>query len=311
MPTALVTGIAGFIGSNLAEALLNRGYIVRGIDNFESGRESNLESLRGADNFTFRNADIRDSETMSELSDDVDYLFHQAAISSVQESIEDPVTTTDVNGTGTATVLDAARHADIDTAVVASSAAVYGFNEELPKTESMDERPETPYALSKNYTEKLALQYSDFYDIDTVALRYFNVFGPRQNPESDYAAVIPKFINLMLDSRRPAIFGDGEQSRDFVYIDDVVRANILEAERDVSGETFNIASGDRSTIDGLVTILNRHLGTDIDPIYDDPRPGDVRHSYADISRARRLLNYDPEVPFDDGLKRTIEYYRDD
>jgi nucleoside-diphosphate-sugar epimerase len=311
MPTALVTGVAGFIGSNLAEALLDRGYTVRGIDNFESGRESNLEPFRASDEFTFRNADIRDSEVMAEVSDGVDYLFHQAAISSVPASVEDPVTTTDVNGTGTATILDAARRAGVDTAVVASSAAVYGSEGELPKIESMDERPESPYALSKYYTEKLALQYSDFYDIDTAALRYFNVFGPRQSPESDYAAVIPKFIDLMLNGRHPTIFGDGEQSRDFVYVDDVVQANILAAEGDVSGEAFNIASGGRSTINELVEILNQHLETDIDPIYDDPRPGDIRHSYADISKARKMLNYEPEVPFDDGLKRTIEYYRDD
>ena len=309
MPTALVTGAAGFVGSNLAEALVDRGYTVRGVDNFATGRRSNLGPLESLSAFSFHEADIRDDEAMADLMDSVDSLFHQAAVASVPRSVEDPVTTTDANCTGTATVLDAARRAGVDTAVVASSSSVYGASEELPKVETMPETPESPYALSKYFTEELALEFSEFYDIDTVALRYFNVFGSRQDPEGQYAAVIPKFISLMLDGERPVIFGDGEQSRDFTYIDNAVQANVLAAEGDVTGEAFNVGTGGRVTVNELVATLNDHLGTDLDPIHDDPRPGDVRHSHADISKAAELLGYDPEVGFEEGLERTIGYYR--
>lgn len=309
MPTALVTGVAGFIGSNLADALLDRGYAVRGVDNFETGRKQNLEPLQNADNFTFHETDIRDADAMTEITEGVNYVFHQAAVPSVPRSVEDPITTTDANCTGTATVLNAARNADVDTAVVASSSSVYGSTEQLPKVESMTEQPESPYALSKYYTEKLAIQFSDLYDIDTAALRYFNIFGPHQDPNGEYAAVIPKFISLLLDGDRPVIYGDGEQSRDFTFIDNAVQANILAAERDVTGEAFNVGCGDRITINELVDTLNDLLDTDINPIYDDPRPGDVRHSHADISKAEDRLVYNHDVGFRDGLERTIPYYR--
>ena len=309
MPTALVTGAAGFIGSNLADALLDRGYRVRGVDDFSTGRRSNLEPLSSREDFSFREADIRDAEAMADAVDGVDSLFHQAAVASVPRSVEDPVATTDANCTGTATVLDAARRADVDTAVVASSSSVYGASEELPKVETMPATPESPYALSKYFTEELALQFSDFYDIDTVALRYFNIFGPRQDPEGQYAAVIPKFISLMLDGERPVIFGDGEQSRDFTYVDNAVQANVLAAEGDVTGEAFNVGTGGRVTVNELVDALNETLGTDVTPIHDNPRPGDVRHSHADVSKAADLLGYDPEVGFEEGLERTVEYYR--
>ena len=309
MQTALVTGAAGFIGSNLAEALVGRGYEVRGVGNFATGRRSNLEPLEPLSAFSFHEADIRDDEAMADLMDGVNSLFHQAAVASVPRSIEDPVTTTDANCTGTATVLDAARRTDVETAVVASSTAVYGSGEELPKVETVPETPESPYALSKYFTEELALEFSEFYDIDTVALRYFNVFGPRQDPEGQYAAVIPKFISLMLDGERPVVYGDGEQSRDFIYVDDAVQANVLAAEGDVTGEAFNVGTGGRVTVNELVGALNDLLGTEIDPVYDDPRPGDVRHSYADVSKAADLLGYDPEVGFEAGLERTVEYYR--
>jgi nucleoside-diphosphate-sugar epimerase len=309
MPTALVTGAAGFIGSSLADALLDRGYTVRGMDNFETGREVALEPLEGREEFTFTDADIRDADTVADLTDGVDYVFHQAAVPSVPRSVDDPVTTTDANCTGTATVLDAARKNDVDSVVVASSSSVYGSSEQLPKVETMESNPESPYALSKYFTEKLALQCSDLYDIDTAALRYFNIFGPRQDPNGEYAAVIPKFIDLMLDGDRPVIYGDGEQSRDFTYIDNAIQANILAAESDVTGEAFNVGTGGRVTVNELVETLNDQLGTDIDPIYDDPRPGDVRHSHADISKAESLLGYDPAVEFDEGIERTIEFYR--
>lgn len=309
MPTALVTGVAGFIGSNLADTLLDRDYDVRGIDNFATGREQNLANLRVDDDFTFHKADIRDAETIQTVTNGVDYVFHQAAVPSVPRSIDDPVTTTDANCTGTATVIDAARKSDVDTVVVASSSSVYGSTERLPKVESMTEQPESPYALSKHYTEKLALQASDHYDIDTAALRYFNIFGPRQDPNGEYAAVIPKFISLMLNGERPVIYGDGDQSRDFTFVDNAVQANIRAAESDVTGEVFNVGCGGRVTINQLVETLNDTLELDIDPIYADPRPGDVRHSHADISKAESMLGYDPEIGFAEGLERAITYYR--
>jgi nucleoside-diphosphate-sugar epimerase len=305
MVTALVTGVAGFIGSSLADALLDRGYEVRGIDNFATGRRENLNRLAGRGEFSFSELDIRNQDGVREIMAGVDYVFHQAAVPSVPRSVNDPVTSTDANCTGTATVLDAARREEVDTAVVASSSSVYGSSEELPKVETMQPNPESPYALSKYYTEQLAVQCSDLYDIDTVALRYFNVFGPYQDPQGEYAAVIPKFIRLMLDGERPVIYGDGEQSRDFTYIDNVIRANVLAAEGDVSGEVFNTGYGGRYTINELVDALNELLGADLEPIYDDPRPGDVRHSHADISKARDLLGYDPKVDFVEGLERTV------
>lgn len=311
MPTALVTGVGGFIGSNLADTLLNRGYNVRGIDNFETGREQNLDSLLTANEFTFHEGDIRNTNIISDIIDGVDYVFHQAAVPSVPRSVEDPVTTTDANCTGTATVLNAARKSEVDTVVVASSSSVYGSTQTLPKVETMEPRPESPYALSKYFTEKLAVQFSNLYDIDTVALRYFNIFGPRQDPNGEYAAVIPKFINLMLDGDQPVIYGDGEQSRDFTFIENAIQANILAAEKNVSGEVFNVGCGVRKTVNELVETLNDLLRSNVEPQYDSPRPGDVRHSHADISKARNMLGYDPEIGFTEGLRQTISYYRDE
>ncbi len=309
MPTALITGVAGFIGSNLADALLDRGYTVRGVDNFATGHKKNLDTLTSNDQFSFNKIDIRNGDEIAEVMDGVDYVFHQAAVSSVPRSVEDPVTTTDVNCTGTATVLDEAQKADVDTVVVASSSAVYGSSEVLPKTESMEVSTESPYALSKYYTEQLALQFDELHDINTIALRYFNIFGPRQDPEGEYAAVIPKFIQLMRNGDRPVIYGDGEQSRDFTYIDSVVHANVLAAESDTTGIAVNVARGDRITITELVEQINDVLGTDIEPIYDDPRPGDVRHSVADLDLAREELGYDPTVTFQEGLERTVSWFK--
>lgn len=309
MPTALITGVSGFIGSNLLEELLERDYTIRGVDNFATGRPENIAGFRDREQFTFREGDIRDRETMDELMEDVEYVFHQAAVPSVPRSVEDPVTSTDANCTGTATVLDAARQADVETVVVASSSSVYGSSQELPKVETMTPNPESPYALSKYYTERLALQCSDLYGIDTVALRYFNIFGPRQDPEGEYAAVIAAFANAMLDGERPVIYGDGEQSRDFTSVENAVRANILAAESDATGEAVNVGTGGRVTVNELVAELNSLLGTEIEPVYDDPRPGDVRHSHADISKAADLFGYEPVVDFQTGLERAVSYYR--
>ena len=305
MTTTLITGVAGFIGSSLAEALLNRGYTVRGIDNFITGSRDNIKKLSNYAGFSFQELDIRNGSDIASVLNGVDYVFHQAAVPSVPRSVEDPVTSTDANCTGTATVLDEAKKAGVDTVVVASSSSVYGSSETLPKVETMTEQPESPYALSKYYTEKLALQFSELYDIDTVALRYFNIFGPRQDPEGQYAAVIPKFIDLMLNGEQPIIYGDGEQSRDFTYIDNAIQANILAAESDVTGEAFNIGCGRPVTINELVDQLNKLLGTKLDPVYSDPRPGDVRHSHADIMKGTKLLGYEPAVSFEEGLNKTI------
>lgn len=310
MTRALVTGVAGFVGSHLAEALLEAGYDVRGIDNFATGRRRNLAPLHSRDDFAFHEGDVRDAETVASLVTGVEYVFHQAAIASVPRSVENPVAATDVNCTGTATVLDAARRAGVDTVVAASSAAVYGSDERVPKDETMRVDPESPYALSKYVTETLAVQASDLYDLDTVALRYFNVFGSRQDPDGDYAAVIPTFASRMLDGKRPVVYGDGEQSRDFIYVDDVVRANRLAAERDVSGEVLNVGRGVGVTVNELVDVLNDQLGTDLDPVYEPPRPGDVRHSRADITKAGDLLGFDPAVSFEEGLGRTLAEFRE-
>jgi len=310
MQTALVTGAAGFIGSHLTTALLDRGYAVRGIDNLATGDRGRLAALDG-EAFRLFEADVRDRDRLQEAMDGAEYVFHQAAVPSVPRSVEDPVTTTDANCTGTATVLDTARDVGVDTVVVASSSSVYGSSGTLPKRESMTPAPESPYALSKYYTEQLAVQCSRLYDIDTVALRYFNVFGPGQDPDGEYAAVIPKFVSLMTAGERPVIYGDGEQSRDFTYIDNVISANVLAAEGDVTGEAFNVACGDRFTVNELVDRLNDALGSDIAPIYDDPRPGDVRHSMADISKAAEQLGYEPGVEFADGLERTVAAFTAD
>lgn len=306
MPTALITGVAGFIGSSLAASLLDRGYTVHGVDNLSTGYRHNLKDIRSDSAFSFAEIDIRDTAEIADAISGAKYVFHQAAVSSVPRSIDRPVTSTDVNCTGTATVLDEARKASVDTVVVASSSSIYGTGEGLPKVETMAEQPESPYALSKYYTEKLTLQFSQLYDISTVALRYFNVFGSNQDPNGEYAAVIPKFINRMINNKQPIIYGDGEQSRDFTHVDNVIRANVLAAEGDVSGEAFNIGTGSRITINQLVEKINSYMGKSIEPIYDDPRPGDVRHSYADISKAAKLLNYKPTVTFEDGLERTID-----
>jgi len=295
------------VGSNLVRALLDRGHDVRGIDDLSTGRRENLAGVRDHERFEFLEGDVRDPEDVERALEGVEWVFHQAAVPSVPRSVEDPRLSTDANCVGTATLFDAARDSTVERVVVASSSSVYGSSEELPKRESMPVDPESPYALSKYYTEQLAVQASELYGIGTVALRYFNVFGPRQDPHGDYAAVIPKFVRLMLESERPVIYGDGEQSRDFTYVENVLEANVLAAESDASGEVINVACGDRTTVNQLVEHVNDVLDTSLEPIYDDPRPGDVKHSYADVSRARDLIGYEPTVPFRDGLERTVEF----
>ena len=309
MKRALVTGAAGFIGSHLTEELIDRGYEVRALDSLATGSLDNLEPVSDHDSFTFLEGDIRDKETLDACIEGVDYVFHQAAVASVQRSFAEPSVVSDINCTGTSMLLEAATEAGVETVVVASSAAVYGSGGELPKRESMPVAPESPYALSKQYTEQAAVQIGANYDFNAVGLRYFNVFGPRQDPEGEYAAVVPKFITLMRSGERPTIFGDGEQSRDFVFVDDGVAANIQAAESGVTGEVFNVARGERTTINELVDQLNEILEADIEPKYEAPRQGDIRHSFAEISNARNQLKYEPTTSFEDGLRQTVTQFQ--
>jgi nucleoside-diphosphate-sugar epimerase len=308
MPSALVTGAAGFIGSHIVDELLNRGWSVTGLDNLSTGRQSNLVATDSTD-FELIEGDLRDETTLETAIEDVDIVFHHAASISVPKSVERPARTTDINCTGTAKLLEAARNKGVDRVVLASSAAVYGSNVEIPVSEEAPTEPESPYALSKRYTEQLALQYAEQHELDAIALRYFNVFGPRQDPEGEYAAVIPQFIQLMSDGQRPVIYGDGEQSRDFVHVDDIVAANLAAATADCEREIFNVASGNRVTINELVETINAVLGTDLQPKYDDPRPGDVRHSQASISKAESMLGYSPQLGLYNGLQKTVEEFK--
>jgi len=310
MTHALVTGAAGFIGSHLSRELLDRGYAVRGFDNFATGDPDRVDRLADRDGFEFLKGDLRDEDAVERAVADVDWVFHQAAVPSVPRSVEDPKTTTTANCVGSTNLLVAALDAGVESVVVASSSSVYGSGGQLSKREDQPADPESPYALSKYWTERLAVQFSDLYGLETVALRYFNVFGPDQDPDGEYAAVVPKFVTLMLDGERPVIYGDGEQSRDFTFVENAVQANVRAARSDCTGEVLNVGCGDNTTVNALVEHLNDILGTDIDPIHDDPRPGDVRHSHADVSTARDLIGYEPTVGFREGLERTVAAMRD-
>lgn len=305
MTTSLVTGAAGFVGSHLSRELLKRDHEVVALDNFETGARERVENLETVDGFQFVEGDLRTEETVKEAVEGVDYVFHQAAVPSVPRSLKNPKLTTTANCVGTTNLLVAAREAGVEKVVAASSSSVYGSGGEIPASESDPVNPESPYALSKYWTEKMTLQFAELFDIDGVALRYFNVFGPGQDPDGEYAAVVPKFIELMMNGERPVIYGDGEQSRDFTYIDNVVQANIKAALSDCNAEALNVACGGRVTINSLVERLNDEIGTDLEPKHDDPRAGDVRHSQAEISKAQEQIGYEPTVDFETGLKRTV------
>ena len=308
MPTYLVTGGAGFIGSNIAEELVRRGEETIVLDDLSTGNEANMESFRSS--ITFIRGDIRDAATVRRAVDGVDYVLHQAALASVPRSIEEPALVNDVNVGGTIVVLEEARRAGVKRFVYAASSSAYGDSEVSPKKEEMAPKPLSPYAVSKLAAERYCAVYAGVYGLPTVSIRYFNVFGPRQDPRSQYAAVIPIFVTSLLRGERPTIFGDGEQSRDFTYVDNIVAANLLASNCDgAAGQTVNVACGGSYTLNDLFGRLAGLIGTRVEPIYAEARPGDVKHSLADIGMARDLLGYDTVVSFEEGLERTVDWYR--
>ena len=311
MSNVLVTGGAGFIGSNLTEALLKKGHRVRVLDNFSTGKKENLLFAERFSSFEMTEGDIRDRDVCQAAMKDFEYVFHQAALPSVQRSVEDPLTTHTVNAVGTLTVLLAAKEAGVRRVIYASSSSVYGDTPTLPKVETMPSNPLSPYALQKQVGEKYCRLFSQLYGLETVSLRYFNVFGPKQDPASIYSAVIPRFINALLRQKSPLIFGDGEQSRDFTYIDNVVHANLLAiSAEDCHGEAMNVACGSRIYLNQMLEILARITGSKVDPVYSEARKGDVKHSLADILKAKQLLNYEPLVGIEAGLAKTVEYFKE-
>jgi nucleoside-diphosphate-sugar epimerase len=304
----LVTGAAGFIGSHLTERLLSLGEPVRALDNFSTGRRTNLTACEGQVGFELREGDLRDLEIARRAVKGIEIIFHQAAIPSVPRSVADPLSAHEANITGTLNLLIAARDADVKKFIYASSSSVYGPTSQLPQRETMPPNPASPYALTKFAAERYCQLFSQLYGLPTLCLRYFNVFGPRQDPASEYAAVIPCFISALLRGQAPIIYGDGEQTRDFTYIDNAVAANLQAAQAAVSGEALNIAGGRQISINQLLAQIQTLLSVKITPDYSEARPGDLRHSLADISRARRLIHYQPQISFEEGLQRTVEWF---
>ena len=305
--TYLVTGGAGFIGSHMVGALLDGGHRVRVVDNFSTGKRENLAQV--ADRIDLRAISVTDRAALDEALDGVDYVFHLAALASVPRSVADPLASNEHNITGTLNLLMAAREAGVKRVVYAGSSSAYGNIESDYKSEDMLPQPLSPYAVAKLAAEHYCQVFTEVYGLETVTVRYFNVFGPRQDPLSTYAAVIPKFITAMLDGHPPVVEGDGRQSRDFTYIANVVHGNLLSCHTPgVAGETFNIAIGGSITLLDMIDTLNAILGTHIEPVFTDPRPGDVRHSRASIDKARARLGFEPKVSFEDGLARTVAWY---
>jgi UDP-N-acetylglucosamine/UDP-N-acetyl-alpha-D-glucosaminouronate 4-epimerase len=308
MATFCVTGGAGFIGSNLVEALVVRGDRVRTVDNLSTGHLENLEPMSAK--VEFINADISDTVRMREVFSGVDVVFHEAAIPSVQKSILDPQRSNQANIAGTLSVLVAARDARVRRVIYAGSSSVYGDSPTLPKIETMTPHPISPYGVMKWVGELYAQQFTKIYGLETLSLRYFNVFGPRQDPTSEYSGVLAKFITAMLRNEQPVIYGDGEQSRDFTFVQNVVHANLRAAETSKGiGEVVNVAVGGRYSLNETLKILNRIFSSQVTVRYEAPRTGDIKHSQADITRARALLGYEPQFDFETGLRRTVEWYR--
>ena len=303
----LVTGGAGFIGSNIVEKLVEKGQFVRVLDNFATGQRANIEEFLSK--IELFEGDIRDFWTVVRATKDIDIVLHQAALPSIPRSIDNPLTTTEVNINGTLNVLEAGRFNGVKRIVYASSSSVYGDSPEMPKHEEMKPRPKSPYAITKLAGEEYCLNFHALYGIETVALRYFNIFGPRQNPHSQYSSVIPKFIRLLQEGKRPTIWGDGTSSRDFTYIDNVVQANLLACEmKNAPGHIINIACGRAFSINEMVEKLNGILGTNIPGDHGPEKKGEVKHSLADIGKAKKILGYEPKIGFEEGLRRTVEWF---
>jgi UDP-glucose 4-epimerase len=308
MNNFLVTGGAGFIGSHIAEGLVKAGHSVRILDNFLTGKKENIETLQKDIELII--GDIRDLVACQKAVEGIDAVLHQAALPSVARSIEDPLLSHDINVNGTLNILLASRDAGVKKVIFASTASLYGDDRLLPKQENMRETPLSPYAISKLIGEKYSQIFSQVYELSTVCLRYFNVFGPRQDPFSSYAAVIPSFIIKMLKGERCTIFGDGEQTRDFTYVKNVVEANLsVLKNKNISGEIINVAAGEETSINVLSQEVARILDFDEAPKYEESRKGDIRHSYADISKLKELIKYTPSVSFKEGLAETIEWYK--
>ncbi len=311
MARYLITGGAGFIGSSIAERLVTRGDSVIVFDDFSTGRRENIESVRKCPEFTLVEGDVRDPAAVREVARRCDFILHLAALTSVQRSMKEPREFCEVNIGGTLNVLLAAdAYSRIRRVVFASSSSVYGDSPTLPKTESMQNNPLSPYAVSKIAGEDYCRMFSSSYRVDTLCLRYFNVFGPRQSMSSSYAAVIPRFISAIGKGKEPVIYGDGKQSRDFTYVDNVVDANILATQTTkASGEIVNIACNSRVTIEGLARFIGTLFGREVNPRFEKARSGDVRHSLADITKAKELLGYHPRVGVEEGLRLTVEWSR--
>ena len=310
--TFLVTGGAGFIGSNLCEALLKLGYRVRCLDDLSTGKQANVDLFADHPKYTFIKGDIKDLDVCMSACEGADYVLNQAAWGSVPRSIEMPLFYCANNIQGTLNMMEAARQKGVKKFVYASSSSVYGDEPNLPKSEGREGNLLSPYALTKRCNEEWAKQYTRHYGLATVGLRYFNVFGRRQDPDGAYAAVIPKFIRQLMNGERPTIYGDGRQSRDFTYIENVIEANLKAclAGAEAGGEAFNIAYGGREYLNDIYFGLARALGVDVQPIYGPERPGDIKHSNADISKAKRLLGYSPDWSFERGIQAAIEWYRE-
>jgi nucleoside-diphosphate-sugar epimerase len=310
MAAYLVTGGAGFIGSHLAEALVRRGHDVRVVDSLITGNRLNLDHI--SSNAVFIQGDLADMSVCRRAVEGIDYVLHQAAIPSVPRSVKDPVTSNRANVDATLNILVAARDAGVKRLVYAGSSSAYGNTSTLPKHESMPANPLSPYALQKLVGEQYCRLFTELYGLETVTIRYFNVFGPRQDPGSPYSGVISLFATAVIKGTRPTIYGDGEQSRDFTFVANVVDGVLRACEApEASGEVINVATGGRITLNELLASLNRIAGTSLEAVYQDERAGDVRHSQADISKARRILGYEPIVSFEDGLKKTLAWCRTD
>ena len=308
MATVCVTGGAGFIGSNLVRRCLENGDRVKVVDDFSTGRIENLKDIE--ENIKLIEADVRDEEIMRDVLGDVKTVYHQAAMPSVPRSMEGPVWTSDITLMGTVKLLKVAAEMGVERLVYASSSSVYGNQPGFPRSEDMKVAPESPYAASKASCELFAAVFSSQFPIETVGLRYFNVFGPRQDPSSDYAAVVPAFITALIRGERPSIYGDGEQSRDFTYVEEVVKANLIAAKKGKSGRVYNVAYQQKITVNNLFEMIRNAVGSELAAKYEAPRPGDVKCSYGDRSLLSGDTGFEPSFSVEEGLLKTVEWYKE-